>query len=91
MTSYSAQGTTVDRVLIHVDASDYRLTGLIDKTMAYVAASRPQYDLQLFTDDASRLSASLSRQNERAVALDPAELRGYRPQPQEIASPAMAV
>jgi conjugative relaxase-like TrwC/TraI family protein len=91
MTSYSAQGTTVDRVLIHVDASDYRLTGLIDKTMAYVAASRPQYDLQLFTDDASRLSASLSRQNERAVALDPAELRGYRPERQEIASPAMAV
>jgi ATP-dependent exoDNAse (exonuclease V) alpha subunit len=91
MTSHSAQGTTVDRVLIHVDTSDYRLTGLIDKTMAYVAASRPQHDLQLFTDDAARLSTSLRRQNERGVALDPEEVRGYRPQRQEIPSPAMAV
>jgi ATP-dependent exoDNAse (exonuclease V) alpha subunit len=30
MTSYSAQGTTVDRVLLHVDTSDYRLSGLIE-------------------------------------------------------------
>ena len=85
LTSYSAQGTTVDRVLLHIDTSDYRLSGLIDKTLAYVGASRAQHDIQIFTDDASRLTRSLSRENERAKALSPEQIREYRPEERSIA------
>ncbi len=85
MTSYSAQGTTVDRVLLQIDTSDYRLSGLIDQTLAYVGASRAQHDIQIFTDDASRLERSLSRENERAKALSPEQIREYRPEDRSIA------
>jgi conjugative relaxase-like TrwC/TraI family protein len=85
MTSYSAQGTTVDRVLLQIDTSDYRLSGLIDRTLAYVGASRAQYDIQIFADDASRLERSLSRENERAKALSPEQIRAYRPEGRSIA------
>jgi len=85
MTSYSAQGTTVDRVLLQIDTSDYRLSGLIDRTLAYVGASRAQYDIQIFADDASRLGRSLGRENERAKALSPEQIRAYRPEGKSIA------
>jgi conjugative relaxase-like TrwC/TraI family protein len=85
MTSYSAQGTTVDRVLLQIDTSDYRLSGLINKTLAYVGASRAQYDIQIFADDASRLERSLRRENERAKALSPEQIREYRLQERSIA------
>jgi ATP-dependent exoDNAse (exonuclease V) alpha subunit len=78
MTSHAAQGTTVDRVLLHIDTSDYRLTGLIDKTLAYVGASRAQHDIQIFADDVSRLARSLSRETERAKALSPEQIHSYR-------------
>jgi conjugative relaxase-like TrwC/TraI family protein len=85
MTSYSAQGTTVDRVLLHINTSDYRLSGLIDKTLAYVGTSRAQHDIQIFADDASRLDRSLSRETERAKALSPDEIRAYRKEERSIA------
>ena len=85
MTSYSVQGTTVDRVLLQIDTSDYRLSGLIDKTLAYVGASRAQHDIQIFADDASRLERSLGRENERAKALSPEQIREYRPVERSIA------
>jgi conjugative relaxase-like TrwC/TraI family protein len=85
MTSYSAQGTTVDRVLLQIDTSDYRLTSLIDKTLAYVGASRAQYDIRIFTDDATRLERSLGRENERAKALSPEQIRTYRSEERSIA------
>jgi conjugative relaxase-like TrwC/TraI family protein len=85
MTSYSAQGSTVDRVLLHIDTSDYRLSGLIDKTLAYVGASRAQHDIQIFADDANRLERSLGRENERAKALSPEQIRAYRPGDRSIA------
>jgi ATP-dependent exoDNAse (exonuclease V) alpha subunit len=85
MTSYSAQGTTVDRVLLQIDTSDYRLSSLIDKTLAYVGASRAQYDIRIFTDDAARLERSLARENERAKALPPDQIRAYRSEERSIA------
>jgi conjugative relaxase-like TrwC/TraI family protein len=85
MTSYSAQGTTVDRVLLHIDTSDYRLSSLIDKTLAYVGASRAQHDIQIFADDASRLERSLGRENERTKAFSPEQIRRYRSDERSIA------
>jgi conjugative relaxase-like TrwC/TraI family protein len=73
MTSHSAQGATVDRVLIHIDTEDSRIRSLINDTLAYVAASRPRYDAQIFTDNAENLSKALSRKQQNATALAPEE------------------
>ena len=78
MTSHSSQGMTVDRVLIHVDTTDSRVRGLVDKTLSYVATSRARYDAQVFTDDASKLGHALSRANVKETALSEAEIRKYR-------------
>ena len=69
MTSHSAQGVTVDRALIHVDTSDSRARALIDQTLAYVAGSRPRYDVQIFTDNGEDLGRALGRQHQNATAL----------------------
>ena len=60
VTSYSGQGQTADRVLIHVD-TDLPAKDLINNRMAYVAVSRGACDAQIFTNDRSRLAEALSR------------------------------
>lgn len=78
MTSHSAQGMTVDRVLIHVDTGDSRLRGLVDKALSYVATSRARNDVQIFTDNAAELSRALSRENVKGPGLSPAQIGRYR-------------
>jgi ATP-dependent exoDNAse (exonuclease V) alpha subunit len=85
ITSHSAQSQTVERVLINVNSSDSRLCGLLNEVFAYVAASRPEYDLQIFADNASQLLRVLSRENETQKALSPEEIAQYREQLMEIA------
>ena len=60
VTSYSGQGQTADRVLIHVD-TDLPAKDLINNRMAYVAVSRGASDAQIFTNDRGRLAEALSR------------------------------
>jgi ATP-dependent exoDNAse (exonuclease V) alpha subunit len=60
VTSYSGQGQTADRVLIHVD-TDLPARDLINNGMAYVAVSRGASDAQIFTNDRGRLAEALSR------------------------------
>jgi ATP-dependent exoDNAse (exonuclease V) alpha subunit len=60
LTSYSGQGQTADRVLIHVD-TDLPAKDLINNRMAYVAVSRGAHDAQIFTNDRGRLAEALSR------------------------------
>jgi len=60
VTSYSGQGQTAERVLIHVD-TDLPAKDLINNRMAYVAVSRGAHDAQIFTNDRSRLAEALSR------------------------------
>lgn len=60
VTSYSGQGQTAERVLIHVD-TDLPTKELINNRMAYVAVSRGAHDAQIFTNDRSRLAEALSR------------------------------
>jgi ATP-dependent exoDNAse (exonuclease V) alpha subunit len=60
VTSYSGQGQTAERVLIHVD-TDLLARDLINSRMAYVAVSRGAGDVQIFTNDRSRLADALSR------------------------------
>jgi ATP-dependent exoDNAse (exonuclease V) alpha subunit len=78
MTSYSAQGATVDRVLVQIDTQDSRTRQLVDKTLAYVALSRPRYDIAIFTDRIERLAPALSREVVKPKALSPAEIGQYR-------------
>jgi ATP-dependent exoDNAse (exonuclease V) alpha subunit len=74
MTSHSAQSMTVNRSLLNVDTSDLRLRGLLNDVFAYVAGSRPEYDLQIFADNAAELARVLGRQNEEQKALAPEEI-----------------
>lgn len=80
MTSHSSQGMTVDRVLIHVDTTDSRVRGLVDKTLSYVATSRARYDAQVFTDDAAQLSSALSRGNLKETALSDRQIAAFKAQ-----------
>lgn len=67
VTSYSGQGQTTERVLVHVDT---RLGArLVNGRMAYVAVSRAQYDAQIFTDDKQSLPLQLGRDLSRSTAL----------------------
>jgi ATP-dependent exoDNAse (exonuclease V) alpha subunit len=60
VTSYSGQGQTADRVLIHVD-TELGAKDLLNNRMAYVSVSRGQWDAQIFTNDRNSLKESLSR------------------------------
>lgn len=73
VTSYSGQGQTADRVLIHVD-TDLPAKDLINNRMAYVAVSRGACDAQIFTNDRSRLSEALSRDVSHESAHRPAKM-----------------
>jgi ATP-dependent exoDNAse (exonuclease V) alpha subunit len=61
VTSHSSQGQTADRVLVHVD-SETAHSQLLNSRMAYVSVSRAQFDVQMYTNDATTLGKVLSRE-----------------------------
>jgi conjugative relaxase-like TrwC/TraI family protein len=71
VTSHSSQGQTAERVLIHVDTDKSEL--LVNNRFAYVSVSRGQYDAQIYTNNASELARSLSRDNSQRTATDTQE------------------
>ena len=71
-TVHSAQGLTKNRVL--VDANTKSLTS--NRAVFYVAISRPRYDITLFTDDATKLAAAMSREPKKFAALELRDVRG---------------
>jgi len=75
MTSHSSQSATVDRCLVHVETGDSRLRALHNSTFAYVAGSRPEFDLQIFTDSTAELLKALSRRQEKHKAHSPEQVR----------------
>jgi ATP-dependent exoDNAse (exonuclease V) alpha subunit len=92
VTSHSSQGQTAERVLIHVDTDKSEL--LVNNRFAYVAVSRAQHDAQIYTNDGSKLSHSLSRESSQRTAAEveqqaaapktePVSLRGVRPSEEE--------
>jgi conjugative relaxase-like TrwC/TraI family protein len=76
VTSYSSQGQTAERVLIHVD-TELGAKDLLNNRMAYVSVSRGQWDAQIFTNDREKLSQALGH--------DVSHLSAYKPE-QAIAS-----
>jgi ATP-dependent exoDNAse (exonuclease V) alpha subunit len=70
VTSYSSQGQTAERVLVHVD-SELSAKDLLNHRMAYVALSRGRSEAQIFTNDQSALVSVLSRDVSQASAYKP--------------------
>jgi conjugative relaxase-like TrwC/TraI family protein len=70
MTSYTSQGQTVDRVIIHVPAEDRETKELINQRFGYVALSRARHDAQIYTSDAARLADRLSREVSKTAAIE---------------------
>ena len=68
VTSHSAQGLTADRVLINVDNEAH--PNLIGSRFAYVAISRAQSDVQLFTNDSSLLGNRLGQDASKTAAIE---------------------
>jgi len=92
VTSHSSQGQTAQRVLIHVDTEKSEL--LVNNRFAYVSVSRAQHDAQIYTNDGSKLSRSLSRESSHRTATEveqrptatktePASPRGVRSSEEE--------
>ena len=73
-TIHSAQGLTKNRVL--VEANTKSLTS--NRAVFYVAISRPRHDITLFTDDASKLAAAMSREPKKYAALELRDAKNER-------------
>lgn len=77
MTSYSSQGTTVEKVLVQMDAHDSRVRGMLDKTLAYVAISRASHNAIVFTDSKQDLIPALNKHVSKSKALSPEQIKQY--------------
>lgn len=75
MTSYSSQGQTANRVIVHVAAHDLENRELVNRRFAYVALSRARVDAQVYTNHAATLASKLDREVSKQVAIEikPAE------------------
>jgi ATP-dependent exoDNAse (exonuclease V) alpha subunit len=70
VTSYSSQGQTAERVLIHVD-TELAAKDLLNRRMAYVSVSRGQWDAQIFTNNREKLPQALGHDVSHQSALKP--------------------
>jgi ATP-dependent exoDNAse (exonuclease V) alpha subunit len=68
VTSYSGQGQTADRVLVHVDTTQSE--HLVNDRFAYVALSRGRYDAEIYTDSSIDLARTLSRHTSKSSAIE---------------------
>jgi len=69
VTSHSGQGLTADRALLHIDNANSH-PDLINTRLAYVAVSRAQFDVQIFTDNAEQLTKGFSNEVSKTSALE---------------------
>jgi ATP-dependent exoDNAse (exonuclease V) alpha subunit len=75
MTSYTSQGQTVDRVIVHVPAKNQENSDLVHQRFAYVALSRARTDAHVYTNDASTLANRLGREVSKTAAVEVEPLR----------------
>jgi ATP-dependent exoDNAse (exonuclease V) alpha subunit len=68
VTSHSSQGLTAERVLVNADTGVH--PHLLNSRFAYVSVSRASHDAQIYTNDATSLTESLSRDITKASAID---------------------
>lgn len=78
MTSYSAQGSTAERVLIHLDTDAPGTSRMLTQQLIYVAASRGRQEMHVFTNaEVDELKEALGRSEEKATALAPEQIEAY--------------
>ena len=66
-TSHSAQGATVDRVIVNIDT---QLAELVNSKQFYVSISRARNSLAIYTDDQTQLARAVSRSREKSTAIN---------------------
>jgi len=67
-TSHSAQGATVDRVIVDIDT---RLSAeLVNRKQFYVSISRARTSITIYTDDRGQLPRALNRSREKSMAIE---------------------
>lgn len=76
-TSYTAQGATAERVLVHMETSGKGAKALLTAAMAYVALSRPRQEMRVYTDDTERLERMLQNNEVKQTALAPKQMASY--------------
>jgi conjugative relaxase-like TrwC/TraI family protein len=69
VTSHSSQGLTADRVIVHVDG-ERSAEAIVNQRLAYVAISRGRYDVQIYTDNTTRLGLNLTRDVSHRAAIE---------------------
>ena len=69
VTSYSAQGQTADRVLLHIDTARSP-EALVNQRLAYVSLSRGRYDAQIYCNDKAAVTRQLSRDVSHRSAIE---------------------
>jgi ATP-dependent exoDNAse (exonuclease V) alpha subunit len=70
-TSHSSQGATVDKVIVNVDTE--RSTTLVNQKQLYVSISRARQDARIYTNDKAELTQTVSRDTQKATALEAVE------------------
>lgn len=68
VTSHSAQGLTVERVLVNIDTDGPR--SLINQRLAYVSISRASDDARIYTNDSASLGERLATDISKTVAVE---------------------
>lgn len=75
-TSHSAQGATVDRVIVDIDT---RLSPeLVNRKQFYVSISRARDSLAIYTDDRNRFGFVINRNREKSMALERSAAAAHR-------------
>jgi len=69
VTSHSGQGLTADRALLNIDTVNSH-PDLLNTRLAYVAVSRAQFDVQIFTDNTEHLTKGFSNEVSKTSALE---------------------
>ena len=73
VTSFSSQGSTVDRVIVNDDSM--RSSRLVNREQLYVSISRGRIDARVYTNDAEALRLAVTRDPKKEIALDSVEQR----------------
>jgi len=67
-TSHASQGSTVDRVIVNIDAS--RSAEIVNDRMLYVAISRARFDSRVYTNSIEGMRRAVARTQEKELALN---------------------
>lgn len=73
VTSFSSQGSTVDRVIVNDDSM--RSSRLVNREQLYVSISRGRIDARVYTNDAEALQFAVTRDPKKEIALDAVKQR----------------